>query len=172
VVCAKAQKKGRCKGNDTERKVEDAQADCAGKRPQIAGMEEEKKGGGGMKLTDAEAIKALRKVRCYDLEMMISDYPEDERDGRTDWEMIANEAGWLLDGFRSDDHANHEALEEAKELIRATKNGTVFPGLLTSIQVKSYQVQVQDARDLINMVKRLERFVQKLKGMGLYCPYC
>ena len=125
-----------------------------------------------MKLTDQEAIKALRKVRCYDLEMMLDDYPEDERDGRTDWEMIANEAGWLLDGFNSDDHANHEALEEAQDLIRKTQNGKVFPGLLTSVQVESYRLRVQDARDLINMVNRLKRFVNKLQGMGYYCPYC
>ena len=125
-----------------------------------------------MKLTDQEAIKAIRKVRCYDLEMMLDDYPEDERDGRTDWEMVANEAGWLLDGFREDGHANHEALEEAKELIRDTRNGTVFHGLLTSAQLKRKEMEVQDARDLVNMVKRLTRFVQKLKGMGLYCPYC
>ena len=125
-----------------------------------------------MKLTDKEAIKALKKVRIWDLEDMISDYPEDERDGRSDWEMIANEAGWLLDGFREDGHANREALEEAKDLIRATNNGKVFPGLLTSVQVQSYQIMVRDARDLINMVKRLERFVEKLKGMGLFCPYC
>ena len=125
-----------------------------------------------MKLTDVEAIKALRKVRCYDLEMMLSDYPEDERDGRTDWDMIANEAGWLLDAFNEYENANHEALQEARQILRDTKNGTVFPGLLTSTQVKSWQIRVQDARDLINMVNRLTRFVQKLKGMGLYCPYC
>ena len=125
-----------------------------------------------MKLTDAEAIKALRKVRCYDLEMMLADYPEDERDGRTDWDMIANEAGWLLDAFNEEENANHEALEEAKDIIRQTKNGTVFPGLLTSVQLKSWEIRVQDARDLINMVNRLTRFVKKLKGMGLYCPYC
>lgn len=132
----------------------------------------ERKGAGGVKLTDPEAIKALRKVRIYDLEQMIDDYPEDEVDGRTDWEMIANEASWLLDGFREDGHANREALEEAKDLIRQTQNGKVFPGLLTSIQLQSWRLRVQDARDLINMVNRLERFVKKLKSMGLYCPYC
>ena len=125
-----------------------------------------------MKLTDVEAIKALRKVRVYDLEMMISDYPEDERDGRSDWDMIANEAGWLLDAFNESENANHEALEEAREIIRETHNGKVFPGLLTSAKLKSYQLKVQDARDLINMYNRLKRFVQKLKSMGLYCPYC
>ena len=125
-----------------------------------------------MKLTDQEAIKALHKVRCYDLEMMLNDYPQDEVDGRTDWDMIANEAGWLLDAFNEEENANHEALEEAKDLIRQKKNGTVFPGLLTSVQLKSWEIRVQDARDLINMVNRLTRFVKKLKGLGLYCPYC
>ena len=125
-----------------------------------------------MKLTDKEAIKALKKVRVGDLDDMINDYPEDERDGRSDWEMIANEAGWLLDGFREDEHANHEALEEAKELIRRTKNGKTFPGLLTSVQLKRMQNEVYSARELVNMVKRLERFVAKLKSMGLHCPYC
>jgi len=132
----------------------------------------EGKGEGGVKLTDPEAIKALKKVRCYDLEERLSDYPEEERDGRTDWDMIANEAGWLLDSFHDDSCANYEALEEAKEFVRETKNGAVFPGLLTSIQLQSWRLKVQDARDLINMVNRLERFVKKLKGMGLYCPYC
>ena len=125
-----------------------------------------------MKLTDENAIKALKKLRCYDLEMMIADYPENERDGRSDWDMIANEAGWLLDGFRDPEHANNEALQEAKELIRKTKNGTVFPGLVTSVQLESWRILVQDARDLVNMVKRLERFVRRLKADGLYCPYC
>ena len=125
-----------------------------------------------MKLTDTEAIKALKKVRVYDLEQMIDDYPEDERDGRTDWDMIANEAGWLLDSLNEDGNANHEALEEARELLRETKNGTIFHGLLTSVQLQTMQFKVQDARDYINMYNRLTRFVKKLKGMGLYCPYC
>lgn len=125
-----------------------------------------------MKLTDQEAIKALKKVRVWDLEQMIEDYPEDERDGRSDWDMIANEAGWLLDALNEDGNANHDALLEAREIIRDTKNGTVFHGLLTSAQLQRELYRVQDARDLINMYNRLVRFVNKLKGMGLYCPYC
>ena len=121
-----------------------------------------------MTLTDAEAIKALKKVRCYDLEERLSEYPEEERDGRTDWDMIADEAGWLLDSFHDDSCLNYVELEEARALIRETKNGTVFKGLLTTAQLRSCELKVQGARDLINMVNRLARFVQKLKGMGLY----
>lgn len=125
-----------------------------------------------MKLTDKTAIKALKKVRIYDLERMLEDYPQDEVDGRSDWEMIANEAGWLLDALNEDGNANHDALMDARELIRDTKNGTVFRGLLTSAQLERCRMEVQDARDFINMYNRLKTFVKKLKGMGLYCPYC
>ena len=125
-----------------------------------------------MKLTDQEAIKALKADRIYDLERMIEDYPEDERDGRTDWDMIANEAGWLLDAMNEEENANHEALVEAQQIIRQTKNGTVFPGALTSVQVTTWRIRVRDARDYVNMYNRLTRFVKKLKGMGLYCPHC
>ena len=125
-----------------------------------------------MKLTDKEAVKALQKVRVYDLERMVEDYPENERDGRSDWDMIANEAGWLLDSFREDGHANNEALEEARELLQETHYGKTMPLLVPSLRPKYRDYEVQGAKDLVNMVKRLERFVQKLKGMGLYCPYC
>lgn len=125
-----------------------------------------------MKLTDNEAIKALRKVRCYDLEMMLSDYQEDERDGRTDWDMIANEAGWLLDSFNDYDTANHEALEEARECIRRTRYGKVMPLNVVTLKPAYKEYEVRDAIDFVNMYKRLARFVDKLKGMGLYCPYC
>ena len=125
-----------------------------------------------MKLTDKEAIKALKAARIYDLERMIEDYPEDERDGRTDWDMIANEAGWLLDAMNEEENANHEALKEARQIISQTRNGTVFPGALTSVRVDTWRHRVRDAREYVNMYSRLVRFVKKLKGMGLYCPYC
>lgn len=151
---------------DYERKVGRSPPDCAGEQPEVAGIQG--KGESGMTLTDAEAIKALKKVRCYDLEERLSEYPEEERDGRTDWDMIADEAGWLLDSFHDDSCLNYVELEEARALIRETKNGTVFKGLLTTAQLRSCELKVQGARDLINMVNRLARFVQKLKGMGLY----
>lgn len=125
-----------------------------------------------MKLTDLEAIKALKKVRVYDLEQMISDYPEDERDGRSDWDMIANEAGWLLDALNEEENANHEALLEAREVLRETKYGKVMPISVYTLKPKYRPYEVQQAKDFVNMYNRLTRFVSKLKSMGLYCPYC
>ena len=53
MVNAKALKKGRCKGNDdTETETGDAQADCAGERTQVAGVEAERGSGGMKRLSD------------------------------------------------------------------------------------------------------------------------
>lgn len=112
-----------------------------------------------MKLTDKEAIKALRRANICELEDMLADFPESDVDGRTDWEMIANEAGWLLDSFNSyGETANAEALQEARDVISEKH------------LYKEYEIQ--GARRLINEYNRLSRFVTRLKAKGLYCPYC
>lgn len=125
-----------------------------------------------MKLTDKEAIKALKKVRCGELWEMLDEYPENEIDGRTDWEMIANEAGWLLDSYNSDDTCRHEDLEDARRILAETKYGKVMPYRFPSLQPVYKPHQIQSAKDQVNEYNRLTRFVAKLKGMGLYCPYC
>ena len=119
-----------------------------------------------MKLTDPAAIKALEKVNIGELFDMLSDYPESDVDGRSDWEMIANEAGWLLDMFNSSDTAHNEDLQEARECIRQYRKGVQRPlGYLPGYTI-------DNARRTVNEYNRLTRFVQKLKSMGLYCPYC
>ena len=123
-----------------------------------------------MKLTDAEAIKALKKVRITELEEMIDDYPENERDCRSDWEMIANEAGWLLDSFNSYDTVLREDLDEAKDILSKTHYGKT-PYLTYSGHVYK-EHEIQTAKNIVNEYNRLTRFVARLKGMGLYCPYC
>ena len=52
MVNAKALKKGRCKGNDTDRKNQGTRSDRTGKRPQTAGVEAERGSGGMKRLSD------------------------------------------------------------------------------------------------------------------------
>lgn len=116
-----------------------------------------------MKLTNPEAIRALKKANILQLSEMVSDYPESDVDGRSDWEIIANEAGWLLDMFNSGDTAHSDDLRDAREFIRNYQKGIVL---------KWYCYRIEDARATVNEYNRLVRFVAKLKAMGLYCPYC
>lgn len=125
-----------------------------------------------MKLTDEKAIKALKKVGIEELEQMVDDYPEDEVDGRSDWDIIANEAGWLLDSFRDDSHVNWEDLQDARECIRRTENGTVMPVDANTFKPIYKPWEVKGAQALIDEYNKLSRFVTSLKRKGLYCPYC
>ena len=118
-----------------------------------------------MKLTDKEAIKALKKANIGELFDMISDYPESDVDGRTDWEMIGNEAGWLLTLFREGDNSHSDDLRDAREFIREYQRGVAV--------TKPYaSYDIQTARNTVNEYNRLVRFVSKLKSMGIHCPYC
>lgn len=125
-----------------------------------------------MRLTDKLAIKALEKVRICELEEMISEYPENEVDGRSDWEMIANEAGWLLDSYNSYDTVLNEDLQEARGILSKTRYGKCIPLNARTLKPIYSQVDIECAKRTVNEYNRLSRFVQKLKGMGLYCPYC
>ena len=116
-----------------------------------------------MKLTDKEAIKALKRANILELSEMLDSYPESDVDGRSDWEMIANEAGWLLDSYRSGDTARSDDLQEAREFIRNYQKGLIQ---------RRYCYTIDNARSTVNEYNRLVRFVSKLKSMGLYCPYC
>lgn len=125
-----------------------------------------------MRLTDPEAIKALRKANLCELEDMISDYPEDEVDGRTDWEMIANEAGWLLDSCISDGCARHDDILECRRILRKTDYGKSLLLNARTLRPIYDSETIRIAKNTINEYNRLVRFVAKLKKMGLYCPYC
>ena len=118
-----------------------------------------------MKLTDPEAIKALNRVNIEELHEMVVNYPQDDVDGRTDWEMIANEAGWLLDSYNSSDTVRNEDLQDAREFIREYNRNNL------PVWGNGYS-RIEDARRTVNEYNRLVRFVNRLKKMGLYCPYC
>ena len=120
-----------------------------------------------MKLTDPEAIKALKKVRSLELDEMLCNYPEDEVEGRSDWEMIANEAGWLLEMFQEGDTSHADDLRDAREILFRTKYGKVIPANPRTLKPIYRKTDVQRAKDTVNEYNRLVRFVGKLRKMGL-----
>lgn len=120
-----------------------------------------------MKLTDREAIKALKKVRIFELEEMLYNYPDDEVEDRSDWEMIANEAGWLLEVFQEGDTSHADDLRYAMEILSRTKYGKVTPANPRTLNPIYSKTDVQWAKDTVNEYNRLVRFVEKLRKMGL-----
>ena len=123
-----------------------------------------------MKLTNREAIKALKKARCLQLEEMIEEYPQKEVGRRSDWDMIANEAGWLLSMYHEDETAYSDDLRDAQHLLSRIRYAPNEGKDEWGRPYKDYEIQ--QARDMVNEYRRLSRFVTQLQKRGLYCPYC
>jgi hypothetical protein len=123
-----------------------------------------------MKFTDKNAIRMLEKVRCYDLQESIDNYPEDEGDGRSDMQILADEAGYIYSCYSEDGHVFCDDLAEAKRKLRETKNGKVIPVDKRTLKPKyGYNpTDIQIARDTIQEYKRLERLVIRLDKMGYH----
>lgn len=118
-----------------------------------------------MKLTDANVKKILKKVRSYELEERISDYPENERDGRSDMEMLKNELDWYIDNLEEDGCLSHEALEEAREILRKTQYGKTIPLNRYTLKPAWKASDIQEAKDFVNEYSRLKRLQQKLRNL-------
>ena len=114
-----------------------------------------------MKITNNEVIKILKKVKSYELEQRLEDYPEDEVDGRSDMEMLKNELDWLIDNFEDEGCIIHEALMEAKQIIRETKNGCI-PLNPYTLKPKYKDYIIKQAHDDVNEYNRLKRLWKKI----------
>ena len=120
-----------------------------------------------MKITDTEVLKELNRVKSFDLDEDLETYPEDERDGRTDLQMLADEVSYILSCYQEDGHVLCESLEESKEILRRTKNGKVilcWKGTLTPVYRES---QIQTSKDIINEHRRLQNLYKRLQARGL-----
>lgn len=121
-----------------------------------------------MVISDKEALKELKRVRSLELDMSIDDYPENERDGRSDMQMIADECSYILSNFEEYGHVLHDDLQEAKELIRKTKNGKVIPLWKSTLRPVCSRSDIQIARNTINEHRRLQNLMKRLNAKGFY----
>lgn len=121
-----------------------------------------------MKITDKYVIKELNRVRSFDLEESIETYPEDERDDRSDLQVLADETSWLLSNYEEDGHVLCDLLEESKEILRETKNGKVIPLWASTLQPKWRQRDIQMSRDIINEHRRLKNLMKRLNALNVW----
>lgn len=121
-----------------------------------------------MKITDTEVKKMLKQVRSSMLSEMLDLYPEDERDGRTDIQMLADELSYLISCIHDDGHIYKEDAEKADEILKATKNGRVMPYFTETLKPVYNEYEVRWARETKNENRRLENLQKRLKAKGIY----
>ena len=126
-----------------------------------------------MKITDKEALKMIKIVRYGELEESIRSYPEDERDGRSDMQFLADEVSYYISLYEEDGTVFSEDLAEAKAFMRESKNGTVIPCYATIPPRPKYTPaglanRLDSARRTINEYRRLRSLMDRLNKKGYY----
>ena len=115
-----------------------------------------------MVFKDPEVIKMMNKVRSSELEYYIETYPEDERLGRDDMEILMSELDYLIEMFETDGCCTHEDLTDARRILRETDYGKIIPLDQHTLKPVYPAYKVQEAKDLVNEYGRLKRLQQKL----------
>ena len=123
-----------------------------------------------MKITDKNVLKLLKNVRYWELADDLEEYPEDERDGRSDMQMLADEVSYFVMLHREDDTGEWEALQEARRKLRETKNGKCIPiDPHTFAPLYGYRrSDIERYKDVVNDYNRLKRLLKKLQNEGYY----
>ena len=112
-----------------------------------------------MKFSDKDAKKMLQNVRSFDLEDDIANYPENERDGRSDLQILADEVSYLISLY-SEETTTAEEYKAAKCFLKETKNGTVMPFYDTIPPKPKYsplglENKAKNAKAVVNEYRRL-----------------
>ena len=121
-----------------------------------------------MNITDTGVLKELKRVNSFDLEDDIRDYPENERGGRSDWQVLADETSWILSNYEEGGHVLCDTLGNAKEILRETKNGKQIPLWASTLKPKYREFDIRMARNIINEHKRLINLYKRIKEKGYY----
>jgi len=126
-----------------------------------------------VKLTDKTAIKMLEKARLGYVEHSLWTYPEDERDGRNDLQMLADETGYFYSSHLDDGHCLRNELLEARALLKRTKYGKVIPiDCGTFRPLPGYTPRdIEMAKECVNEFNRAGSLLKKLEKLGYYSSY-
>lgn len=118
-----------------------------------------------MIITDKEVLQILKKLNVYEVEESLMSYPEDERDGRSDVEMLLNEAEYFLELYSDDGSAHYDDLKDARRLLRETEQGKRIPiDIYNGFKPKQgyYPSDIERAKRIVDEYNRLKRLVNKL----------
>lgn len=119
-----------------------------------------------MVITDKEVKRQLRLVNIPELTEMVETYPDDERDGMTEMEVLKHEAQYIWYMFHEGGTSFCDGLEEAREWLKETKNGTVYSlKEVSPSYIKRCQRETEIAKNAIKEYKRLCNLMERLKRL-------
>lgn len=122
-----------------------------------------------MILTDKTVTDLIKKADSAELEYRIHIMTDEDREGRTDIEILTDEIDWLLYLYSEDSDSDYYYdLKEARSLIRKTDDGKRIPiSIETFRPLKGYtQPEIEYARLIIAEYKRIKTVANKLAKLA------
>ena len=114
-----------------------------------------------MKITDPAVLKILKRANSEELWEYVDSYPEDERDDKTDMELVMDELEYLLWMYEEEGSRQYDNLELSKKIMKDTDNGKSVPVDVPSFRLKYSPNEISDARATVNEYRRLKKLVKE-----------
>lgn len=118
-----------------------------------------------MKFTDEKAKKIFKRIMCDEVSESIETFPEEEREGRTDLQIINEEVDYFLYMFEEEGTVFSEDLENAKAVMKETQNGKIIPLRLYDFKPKYARWEVEACKRTIAEYRQLKRISKRVKEL-------
>lgn len=125
-----------------------------------------------MLIQDKDVKRWLKIANCTDLTESMETFPENERDGKSDLQILADEVSYRLSLYTEGGTCTGEEYEEAVQLLKEVRGGkipcwnTIPPTpKYTSIQL---EIKINDAKAVVNEYSRLKSLMRRLNERGYY----
>lgn len=125
-----------------------------------------------MIIQDKDVKRWIRVANCIELTESIETLPEDERDERSDLQILADEVSYRLSLYTEGGTCTGEEYEEAVQLLKEVRGGKIpcwntIPPIpkYTPIQLEN---KTKEAKAVVNEYKRLVSLMSRLNERGYY----
>ena len=121
-----------------------------------------------MIITDKEVIKWVKIARNYWLTEDLDEFEEDDRGGRDDKQILADEVSWRLSCYTEGGTSIGDEYDEAVEYIKETKNGKQFR-INPNDPVRSLdraKRKYNECKEVVNEYNRLVSLKKRLEARG------
>ena len=116
-----------------------------------------------MKMTDKTAIRYLKRADCAELTESIRNFPEEERDGQSDIDILRQELDYIVELYEEDGTLLSNDLQESRRIMKETNNGRTMPISMQTLKPRYSPWRVQTAKKTINEYRRLKRISAELR---------
>ena len=125
-----------------------------------------------MIIQDKDVKRWIRRANCIELTESIETFPENERDGKSDLQILADEVSYRLSLYTEGETCTGEEYEEAVQFLKEIRGGkipcwnTIPPTpKYTPIQLEN---KTKQAKNVVNEYKRLVSLMKRLNERGYY----